>query len=134
LTLMRKKETGDHHGDYSCYGNRVEFDTESKNSKFALTISSLHSPLESGSKFAKGAKIGRGSAQKTVRMTASSPRSTEMNRGETSFRTFGGPTTRRVVASLCTICSRPLMVLGDANVLALVFVHHVGDVQVATVF
>jgi hypothetical protein len=63
---MRKKGTGDHHGDYSCYGNRVEFGTESKNSKFAFTISSLHSPLESGSKFAKGAKIGRGSAQKTV--------------------------------------------------------------------
>ena len=35
--------------------------------------------------------MGRGSAQKTARITASSPRSTEMNREETSFKTCGGP-------------------------------------------
>ena len=55
--------------------------------------------------------MGRGSAQKTARMTASSPRSTDTKRDEASRSICGGPTTRTVIGSLCAVRTRPLIML-----------------------
>jgi hypothetical protein len=82
---MIKKETGDHPGGYRCYESRVKFDTESEDSELFLapTISSLHLPLGSCSapRDPNWTWIGAEDGP----MTASSPRSTEMNCDETSF-------------------------------------------------